>query len=82
MLAHSVPKDQRPNVLKQATKIRYCLLQAKEYRDAAEGASLATKPLLLYYSVMSLAFSARLGAALKASQAARCTSMRPVITPA
>lgn len=54
---HQVPNKHHPNVKKQATQIRYCLQQAREYRDAASVTSLATKPLLLYYSIMSLALA-------------------------
>lgn len=49
--------SQRANVRKQATQIRYCLLQAQEYFDAAGAVSLATKPNLYYYSIMSLALA-------------------------
>jgi hypothetical protein len=48
---------QRTNVRKQATQIRQCLIQAREYYDAATAVTLATKPVLLYYSVMSLALA-------------------------
>jgi hypothetical protein len=48
---------QRPNAVKQATQIRYCLTQAREYFDAARVVSLATKPNLLYYGLMSLALA-------------------------
>jgi hypothetical protein len=51
------PAAQRANIRKQATQIRYCLVQAKEYCDAAATVSLATKPNLLYYSIMSLALA-------------------------
>ncbi|MBS1972324.1 MAG: hypothetical protein JSU04_18605 [Bdellovibrionales bacterium] len=54
---HSVPKNQKGNVQKQAEQIRYCIQQAKEYRDASKTVSLATKPLLLYYSCMCLALA-------------------------
>jgi hypothetical protein len=50
---HKVPRN-NPNVKKQATQIRYCLQQAREYFDAANAVSLATKPVLLYYSIMNL----------------------------
>lgn len=52
---HQTPMNQRQNVRKQATQIKYCLVQAREYADAARGVSLATRPVLLYYSAMSLA---------------------------
>jgi hypothetical protein len=51
---HGLPRSQRQNAKKQATQIRYCLVQAKEYFDAAERVSLATKPTLAYYCIMSL----------------------------
>ncbi len=45
------------NVQKQATQIRDCLIQAKEYYDAASNVTLATKPVLLYYCSMALAIA-------------------------
>lgn len=54
---HSPPASQQANVKKQATQIRYCLTQAKEYYDAASAVSLATRPTLLYYSCMHLALA-------------------------
>lgn len=54
---HHAPEKQRGNVQKQAEQLRQCLIQAREYRDAAEATSLATKPVLLYYSLMSLALA-------------------------
>ncbi|HEY2706934.1 MAG TPA: hypothetical protein VGI95_02665 [Caulobacteraceae bacterium] len=51
------PPEQARNVRKQAEQIRYCVIQAKEYFDAALAVSLATKPVLLYYGVMSLALA-------------------------
>src|SRR5215469_15549569 len=53
---HKVSRN-NPNVKKQATQIRYCLQQAREYFDAAKVVSLATKPTLLYYSIMNLALA-------------------------
>lgn len=52
---HQVPQKHIPNIKKQAEQIRYCLIQAREYRNAAMVATLATRPTLLYYSVLSLA---------------------------
>jgi hypothetical protein len=52
---HSIPKKHWQNANKQAEQIRKCLIQAREYRDAANVVSICTKPLLLYYSIMSLA---------------------------
>lgn len=52
---HKVPRKQFQNVQKQANQIRYCILQAKEYFEAAKNASMATRPLQMYYCCMSLA---------------------------
>lgn len=54
---HELPAKQRPNAKKQAKQIRYCLMQAREYADAAEQVSLVTKPTLIYYSTMCLALA-------------------------
>jgi hypothetical protein len=43
------------NVKKQAAQIRDSLMQAKEYYDASKAVTLATKPVLMYYSALSLA---------------------------
>lgn len=51
------PIKQKNNTRKQAEQIKYCLIQAKEYYDAAQAVSLATKPVLMYYSTMSLALA-------------------------
>ena len=56
-LAAQYPDASTNNLRKQATQIRYCLIQAREYADAANAVSLATKPNLLYYSIMSLALA-------------------------
>jgi hypothetical protein len=53
---HKFPRNNQ-NVKKQATQIRYCLQQAREYFDAAKAVSLVTKPVLLYYSIMNLALA-------------------------
>ncbi len=53
---HRVPRNNQ-NVKKQANQLRYCLQQAREYFDAAKTVSRATKPVLLYYSVMNLALA-------------------------
>ncbi len=55
MELHNLPEKHRPNAKRQATQLRQCLLQAGEYFDAAKSVSLATRPVLLYYSIMSLA---------------------------
>jgi hypothetical protein len=52
-----VPANQHPNVNKQSSQIRDCLIQAEEYFNSAKHVSLATKPLLLYYGIMSLALA-------------------------
>jgi hypothetical protein len=57
MQIHSVPLKHRENVRKQASQIRYCLIQAREYFSAASTVTLATKPNLLYYGTMSLALA-------------------------
>jgi hypothetical protein len=44
----------RQDVHKQETQLRYCLIQANEYFAAANSVTLVTKPVLLYYSIMSL----------------------------
>lgn len=54
---HGIPKAQKPNARKQAQQLRYCLVQAEEYFDAARTVTLVTKPVLLYYSVMNLAIA-------------------------
>src|SRR3546814_20071126 len=46
----SVPKKHERNVRKQMEQLRFSLIQAQEYFDAAETASAATKPLQLYIS--------------------------------
>lgn len=57
---HNLRGSHRANILKQAEQIRYCLIQALEYRKAAEVVGLSTKPLLYYYSAMSLALAQNL----------------------
>jgi hypothetical protein len=54
---HSVPSKHHSNVKKQARQIRQCLMQAREYKDAAAVTTLATRPVLLYYSLMSLSLA-------------------------
>ncbi|WP_146140172.1 YaaC family protein [Alsobacter soli] len=54
---HRIPRKHRQNAGKQAEQIRYCLRQAKEYRDASLAVTVATKPVLQYYSIMSLALA-------------------------
>lgn len=45
------------NAKKQARQIRYCLEQAEEYFQSAQAVTVATKPLLLYYGMASLAWA-------------------------
>jgi len=54
---HGPPKDgsQRQNYKKQAQQVRVCVLQAKEYFDAAEASTLVTSPNHAYYGAISLA---------------------------
>src|SRR5262245_27333570 len=54
---HDLPPKSMANARKQATQLRYCLVQAREYFSAAQSVSLATKPNLLYYGTMSLALA-------------------------
>lgn len=54
---HSPPAKYKDDIRKQAKQIRHCLIQAREYFKAAEAVSLATKPNLLYYGIMSLALA-------------------------
>ncbi len=54
---HNVPPKYQKFARRQAEQIRYCLIQAHEYMIAAKSVSLATKPLLLYYSAMSFALA-------------------------
>ncbi|NMT62192.1 YaaC family protein [Marinobacter orientalis] len=49
-----INKKNEKNYKKQATQIRLCLLQAKEYLDSCRNSSLITSPNLLYYSSVSL----------------------------
>src|SRR5438093_94259 len=53
----NAPETQRNNVKKQAQQLRYCMVQAREYFQAAEIVSIATKPNLMYYGAMSLALA-------------------------
>ncbi|WP_122945613.1 MULTISPECIES: YaaC family protein [Burkholderia] len=57
MELHRLPERHRTNARRQATQLRQCLMQAREYYDAARAVSLATRPVLLYYSTMSLALA-------------------------
>ncbi|WP_080401642.1 YaaC family protein [Burkholderia ubonensis] len=73
---HNIPesdKNNKSNARSQAEQIKYCLSQAKEYFDAANVVSLATKPVLLYYSAMSMALAEIL---LKQNGDSRLTKLR------
>lgn len=48
-------KGQEKNYIKQAQQARACVLQAKEYFDAARSSSLYTGPNHIYYGAISLA---------------------------
>lgn len=54
---HDVPFEHRDNARKQARQLRYCMIQAREYFEAAKAVTIATKPNLLYYGTMSLALA-------------------------
>lgn len=70
---HQLDKKQHPNARKQAEQIKCCLIQAREYFQSARAVSLATKPVLLYYCVMSLALAEAL---LKQSGESRLGRLR------
>jgi len=55
--SHAIPAKWHHNARKQAQQLKYCLIQAREYFQAAQAVSLATKPNLLYYGTMSLALA-------------------------
>jgi YaaC-like Protein len=54
---HSIPARWHQDAKKQAQQLKYCLVQAREYFQAAQSVSLATRPNLLYYGTMSLALA-------------------------
>jgi hypothetical protein len=54
---HNLKPNHAQNAKKQARQLRYCLMQAREYYRASAAVSLATRPNLLYYSIMSLALA-------------------------
>jgi len=51
---HDLPDHQKKNVEKQAEQMRQSVLLAKEYYESVRHATIAIKPVLLYYSCMSL----------------------------
>ena len=55
MQTHGLSDQHRVHARKQADQIRQCLIQAEEYAKAAETVSSATRPVLQYYSIVSLA---------------------------
>lgn len=54
---HQIEKRHEQNAQTQAKQIKFCLVQAREYALAATTVSAATRPVLLYYSIMSLALA-------------------------
>lgn len=54
---HNLGRKHQENARSQAEELKHCLSQAKEYFDAANAVSLSTKPVLLYYSAMSMALA-------------------------
>ena len=54
---HRIPNGHSKNIEKQASQIRFCLIQADEYFRAARSVTMATRPLLIYYGILSLALS-------------------------
>jgi len=50
-------KGQERNAEKQSEQLSFCLQQAREFFAAAQTATLATRPLQLYYGCMSLALA-------------------------
>ncbi|MCA3357294.1 MAG: hypothetical protein ING02_04820 [Roseomonas sp.] len=54
---HGEPKSagDKANYFKQANQARVCVLQAKEYMDAAQASSIFTSPNHIYYSIYALA---------------------------
>ncbi|WP_321841821.1 YaaC family protein [Burkholderia cepacia] len=50
-----VTNRMRDNYKKQATQVRVCILQAKEYFDAARASSIFTSPNHCYYGAVALA---------------------------
>jgi YaaC-like Protein len=53
----SLSKNDKTNCKKQAEQIRFSILQAKEYFEAAASSSLITSPNHLYYGMVSLCSS-------------------------
>ena len=54
---HSLSAAQKRNARKQAEQISVCLSLAEEYFEASKVSTLATKPVLLYYSLMNFALA-------------------------
>lgn len=54
---HNVPKNKQQNIKKQARQIRQCLIQAEQYFSAANSVGPATRPVLIYYGILSFALA-------------------------
>lgn len=54
---HSPDPSQAANLKRHARDIRYCLVQAREYFDSASAVGYATRGVLQYYGVTSLALA-------------------------
>lgn len=54
---HQIPLKYACDAKKQASQIRQCLIQGSEYFAAAKGVTIATKPVLYYYAIMSFALA-------------------------
>lgn len=57
MRKHNLSEKDKKNAERQAKSIRYCLIQAEEYYQSSLATTIATQPLLMYYSLMSLALA-------------------------
>jgi YaaC-like Protein len=55
LFPHATGRSDVANVKKQALQISACLFQAQEYFETSVGASLLTKPVLIYYGTVALA---------------------------
>ena len=49
--------NKESNAKKQAQEVSHCIAQSEEFFQAANSVTLATKPLLLYYGMASLAWA-------------------------
>lgn len=57
MSLHEISSKHKNNVRKQAEQISFSLLQSEEYWRSASKASIATSPLLYYYSILAMALA-------------------------